>query len=161
MDKPASGKLYEQAANQNKEADSHAHKVLDEVSAWFKCSVQANQTNTEALQQNMKEGIDTANNNWKQGCDSISKGFHNLTAELKREDPELVQFLHKAKHAPETAVHRIADFYRTRPVTAAIETIIPPIAIVDGIVRGGLHDHRALVATSENTQKSVGEQKRI
>jgi hypothetical protein len=33
MDKANSGKLFEQAANQNNEADSHAHKILDEVAA--------------------------------------------------------------------------------------------------------------------------------
>ena len=142
MDRPTSSKLYEQAGNQDKEADSHVHKLLNEASLWFRTSLQANQTKTEAFQQNVSENIDSTNTAFKQGCEAVSNGFHSLKAELKREDPELVNFLHRAQHAPETAVHRIADFYRTRPLTAVIETIIPPVALVDGIIRGGLPQHK-------------------
>jgi len=152
MDKPHSSRLYEQAANQDKEADSHVHKIFSEVSAWFNSSLQANQTKTEAFQQTVSENVDATNTAFKHGCDALSQGFHSLKAELKREDPELVNFLHKAKHAPETAAHRIADFYKTRPLTAAIETIIPPVALVDGIMRGGLPQHKvAQQFTSEFT----------
>lgn len=143
MDKPISGKLYEQAANQNKEADSHAHKIMDEVSAWFKCSVQANHTNTEALQQNMHENLNAASDSFKNACNSASERLHAFGAELKRENPEWAEFAEKASHAPSKAVHRIADFYKTRPYIAAMETIIPPVAIVDGLIRGGLHEHKA------------------
>ncbi len=142
MDKPTSGKLYEQAGNQDKEADSHAHKILTEASEWFRTALQANQTKTEAFQLNVSENIGATNMAFKQGCEAVSNGFHSLKAELKREDPELVNFLHKAQHAPEIAAHRIADFYKTRPLTAVIETIIPPVAIVDGIIRGGLPQHK-------------------
>jgi hypothetical protein len=142
MDKANSGKLFEQAANQNKEADSHAHKILNEVSAWFRTSLQANQTKTEAFKQTIFENVDATNVAFKHGCEAVSNGFHSLKAELKREDPELVALLHKAQHAPVTAVHRLSDFYKTRPIVAAIETIIPPVAIVDGIMRGGLPQHK-------------------
>ena len=142
MDKPHSSKLYEQAANQDKEADSHVHKIFSEVSAWFNTSLQANQTKTEAFQQNVSENVDATNTAFKKSCEAVSNGFHSIKAELKREDPELANFLHKAQHAPEIAAHRIADFYKTRPLTAAIETIIPPVAIVDGLIRGGLPQHK-------------------
>jgi hypothetical protein len=79
----------------------------------------------------VSENIDATSAAFKQSCEAVSNGFHALKAEVKREDPELVDFLHKAQHAPETAAHRIVDFYKTRPVIAAIETIIPPVAIVD------------------------------
>jgi hypothetical protein len=155
MDKPTSGKLYEQATNQDKEADSHAHKILNEVSDWFRTSLQANQTKTEAFQLNVSENIDATSTAFKHSCEAVSNGFHSLKAELKREDPELVNFLHKAQHAPETAAHRIAEFYKTRPLTAAIETIIPPVAIIDGIIRGGLPQHKVVqhfTSEPENTQ---------
>jgi hypothetical protein len=42
MEKSHSNHLYEQAANQDKEAESHAHKILTEVSACFNASLQAN-----------------------------------------------------------------------------------------------------------------------
>jgi hypothetical protein len=90
----------------------------------------------------VSENIDATSAAFKQSCEAVSNGFHALKAEVKREDPELVDFLHKAQHAPETAAHRIVDFYKTRPVIAAIETIIPPVAIVDGIIRGGLPQHK-------------------
>ncbi|HEY9758279.1 MAG TPA: hypothetical protein V6C97_24145 [Oculatellaceae cyanobacterium] len=144
MEKAHSSKLYEQAANQDKEADSHVHKIFSEVSAWFNTSLQANQTKTEAFQQSVSENVDATNAAFKESCEAVSNGFHSIKAELKREDPELVNFLHKAQHAPEIAAHRIADFYKTRPLTAAIETIIPPVAIVDGIIRGGLPQHKVV-----------------
>jgi hypothetical protein len=137
MDKPTSGKLYEQATNQDKEADSHAHKILNEVSDWFRTSLQANQTKTEAFQLNVSENIDATSTAFKHSCEAVSNGFHSLKAELKREDPELVNFLHKAQHAPE------------------IETIIPPVAIIDGIIRGGLPQHKVVqhfTSEPENTQ---------
>jgi hypothetical protein len=155
MDKPHSSRLYEQAANQDKEADSHAHKMLGEVSAWFNTSLQASQTKTEAFKLNVYEDIDATNAAIKHGCEAVSNGFHALKAELKREDPELVNFLHKAQHAPEVAGHRIADFYKTRPLVAAIETIIPPVALVDGLIRGGLPQHKVAQQFKpgpENTQ---------
>ncbi|HEY9680641.1 MAG TPA: hypothetical protein V6C86_03525 [Oculatellaceae cyanobacterium] len=150
MDKPASSKLYDQAANQNKEADSHAHKIMDEVSAWFKCSVQANQTNTEALQQNMHENINAAGDSFKNACNSASERLHAVGAELKRENPEWVEFAEKASHVPSKAFHRIADFYKTRPATALVETLIPPVAIVDGLMRGGLPQHRTPEGKTES-----------
>jgi hypothetical protein len=155
MEKTHSSKLYEQATNQDKEADSHAHKILTEVSEWFRTSLQASQTKTEAVQLNVSENIDYTNTAFKQGCEAVSNGLHSLKAELKREDPELINFLHKAEHAPQTAVHRIAEFYRTRPLIAAIETIIPPVAIVDGLIRGGLPQHKVVQQFThgpENTQ---------
>lgn len=150
MEKAQSGKLYEQAANQNKEADSHAHKIMDEVSAWFKCSVQANQTSGEALKQNMHENLNAAGDGFKNACHSASEGLHAVGAELKRENPEWAEFAEKASHAPSKAFHRIADFYKTRPFIAAIETIIPPVVIVDGLVRGGLHQHKTAEEKTES-----------
>ncbi|MES6378518.1 hypothetical protein U6P44_12715, partial [Cutibacterium acnes] len=139
MEKPVSGKLYEQAANQNKEADSHVHKIFDEVSAWFKCSVQANQTSGEALKQNVQENFN-----------AVGEGLHALGSELKRENPEWVKFAEKASHVPDKAFHLIAYFYKTRPVIAAMETIIPPVAIVDGLVRGGLHEGKTTERKTES-----------
>lgn len=142
MDKNTSGKLYEQAANQNKEADSHAHKILNEVSEWFKCSMQANQTSGEALKQNVQENVNAAGDGFKNACKSASDGLHAFGSELKRENPEWAKFAEQASHVPGKAIHRIADFYKTRPVIAAMETIIPPVVIVDGLVRGGLHEQK-------------------
>ncbi|HEY9758819.1 MAG TPA: hypothetical protein V6C97_26865 [Oculatellaceae cyanobacterium] len=155
MEKPASGKLYEQAANQNKEADSHAHKIIDEISAWFKCSIQANQTNTAALQENMHENLSAASDGFKNACQSASEGLHAFGSELKRENPEWAKFAEQASHAPGKAVHRIADFYKTRPTIAAIETVIPPVVIVDALVRGGLHERRPkpIGATAEEIRQ--------
>ena len=150
MDKPASGKLYDQAANQNREADSHAHKIMDEVSAWFKCSVQANQTSGEAIKQNVQENVNAAGDGFKNACKSASDGLHAFGAELKRENPEWAKLAEKASHAPSTAIHRIADFYKTRPYIAAIETIIPPVAIIDGLVRGGIHEPKTPEGKTES-----------
>ena len=143
MDKPTSGKLYEQGANQDKEADSHAHKIFSEVSEWFHTSLQANQTKTEAFKLNVSENIDATNTAFKHSCEAVSNVFKAVSNELREENPEIVQLIENSKKLPSKAAHRIDDFYKTRPAEAVIETlIIPPVVIVDALVRGGHPQHK-------------------
>lgn len=155
MEKAQSSKLYDQAANQNKEADSHAHKILNEVSEWFKCTVQANQTSGEAMNQNVQENLNAISDGFHNACESASRRVHAYGAELKRENPEWVDFVGKASHLPDKAYHRIADFYRTRPSVSHVEVLLPPILVIDGLVRGGLpQPKQPLVATDENIRQT-------
>ncbi|HEY9680657.1 MAG TPA: hypothetical protein V6C86_03605 [Oculatellaceae cyanobacterium] len=137
MEKATSAQLFKQADRQSNEADSHAHKLVHEISDWFNCYTQAGSTRTQALIEGVKEGAASLERAAEEKLAAAGRVVTAVGLELKDENPELVAIGSKIKHMPEHAAHRIQDFYRTRPLAAAAETLLPPVVIIDALIRGG------------------------
>jgi len=143
-----SARLYRESSAAADEAGQHGKNLIGELLGMTKCTLRAEFKAACGIGQNAQEDVAAVGGALRAGYRAARGAVRAVGDEFCREDPEVVQFFEHGRKLPSQAVDRIVDFYKTRPLVAGVETLCPPLAIVDALVRGGLHDKKNDKASS-------------